>query len=460
MKPLLLQKFLYPPPIPSRVAHSKETLYPANILDRFGIYLANFKSNRDKKTNAPTPEDFMIRFTITFLAIYLSASVCLATDLWQDIETNTIFTLTTERIDSRVDEIKQATVNLDRTLFGRARNHNDIDIAAQVKNAWAQGYTGQGVSIAILDYMGPSARATEVTLNGVNTNPSRIWDMNFAISYRHPTNPEASRTSHYRIQLQRSTTNNGSFSGSYKHWEKGAFIIGGRHKDADGTVLYGIAKDANLTFLDANNRNRVQQLTAQPFHFINASFRSIAPSSRMTTLYQGLDATNAYEHGKLPVYITSGGNITHSSGTASYQGLLEGRQSIADYNAVDMAMSDTVIDGRPLSDYLLIAGAFNNRGNGIYDNIANRPGEVVELQNRWLSAPYTFTHDAGALYGTSYAAPFITGIAGIVKSKFPELAPADVANVLLETAKDIGAPGTDAVFGRGLVDLENALSPQ
>ncbi|MCG8472445.1 MAG: S8 family serine peptidase [Desulfobacterales bacterium] len=413
----------------------------------------------------------MKRFVFALLIICLSTSICHATDLWQDVQTRNIFDIKrivnlrnirydTATIYLRIDEVKRTTVNLDRTLFGRARNHNSVDIANQVKNAWSQGYTGQGVSIGILDYMGAGAPSSRLTLRGVNSASSRSYDFDITVRYQSRRQPWRRSERRHHFSFDRSNSNNGNFSGHYKHWERGAFIIGGRHQDADGTVLYGIAKDAHLSFFDANNRNRVTQLTSRRLDFINASFSTTAPTNRMTNLYKAMNATNTYEDGKLPVFITSGGNVHRRYGTASYQGIAQGERFIADYNAVDMAMSDETIDGRPLSDYLLIAGGFSNMGNGVYRNLVNRPGEVVELQNRWLSAPYTFYHDAGALHGTSYAAPYITGIAGIVKSKFPELAPADVANILLETARDIGAPGTDAEFGRGLVDLGNALSPQ
>ena len=50
-------------------------------------------------------------------------------------------------------------------------------------------------------------------------------------------------------------------------------------------------------------------------------------------------------------------------------------------------------------------------------------------------------------------------MAAIVKDKFPQLSPAEVGNVLLDTARDLGTAGTDEVYGRGMIDLNNALSP-
>ncbi|MBM9593013.1 S8 family peptidase [Roseitranquillus sediminis] len=62
--------------------------------------------------------------------------------------------------------------------------------------------------------------------------------------------------------------------------------------------------------------------------------------------------------------------------------------------------------------------------------------------------------------GTSYAAPHVTGAALLLKSQFPELTAPEITTILFDTAEDLGAPGIDEVYGRGLLDLENAVRPQ
>ena len=61
--------------------------------------------------------------------------------------------------------------------------------------------------------------------------------------------------------------------------------------------------------------------------------------------------------------------------------------------------------------------------------------------------------------GTSYAAPRVAGAAALVRHKFPGLSAENTVNVLLDTAFDAGAPGTDTVYGRGILDVGAALSP-
>jgi hypothetical protein len=52
--------------------------------------------------------------------------------------------------------------------------------------------------------------------------------------------------------------------------------------------------------------------------------------------------------------------------------------------------------------------------------------------------------------GTSYAAPFVTAAIGLLKSS-PRPASADVAAALRASARDLGVPGHDPVFGHGLI---------
>ncbi|MDR6093273.1 subtilase-type serine protease [Stenotrophomonas sp. SORGH_AS321] len=62
-----------------------------------------------------------------------------------------------------------------------------------------------------------------------------------------------------------------------------------------------------------------------------------------------------------------------------------------------------------------------------------------------------------AASGTSMAAPHVTGALGLLFERFPYLDNAQVRDVLLTTATDLGAEGVDDVYGWGLVNLEKAI---
>ena len=57
--------------------------------------------------------------------------------------------------------------------------------------------------------------------------------------------------------------------------------------------------------------------------------------------------------------------------------------------------------------------------------------------------------------GTSYAAPYVSGIAALLFSR--GLPVAEVRQRLLTTARDLGTPGPDPLYGAGLVDAAAAL---
>ncbi|HEY8474281.1 MAG TPA: type VII secretion-associated serine protease mycosin [Natronosporangium sp.] len=80
-----------------------------------------------------------------------------------------------------------------------------------------------------------------------------------------------------------------------------------------------------------------------------------------------------------------------------------------------------------------------------------------------LTAPAVVTGaQAGGGYrdvqGTSFAAALVTGVAALIRSRYPELSAGDVVNRLVVTAQDAGEPGRDPVYGFGTVDPVAALT--
>lgn len=61
--------------------------------------------------------------------------------------------------------------------------------------------------------------------------------------------------------------------------------------------------------------------------------------------------------------------------------------------------------------------------------------------------------------GTSSATPQVSGLAALILSKWPQLSGIQAGQVIVNTARDIGVPGVDPVFGHGLIDVQAALSP-
>ncbi len=59
--------------------------------------------------------------------------------------------------------------------------------------------------------------------------------------------------------------------------------------------------------------------------------------------------------------------------------------------------------------------------------------------------------------GTSFAAPYVAGVAALLLSISPDLSPAELVVFLKGTARDLGKPGSDYGTGAGLVDAAAAV---
>lgn len=101
---------------------------------------------------------------------------------------------------------------------------------------------------------------------------------------------------------------------------------------------------------------------------------------------------------------------------------------------------------------------FSNRCGIAKDFCLAAPGQDIYSANSGQS--FKSGGDIIAMSGTSMATPHVTGAFAVLKSAFPELTGAEIRNIILETARDLGEPGVDLIYGRGHLDLENAMTPQ
>lgn len=135
---------------------------------------------------------------------------------------------------------------------------------------------------------------------------------------------------------------------------------------------------------------------------------------------------------------------------------------------------DLVLGGR-----MLIVGSVDS--NNVIANFSNRAGHVcqnsaqAQCQDRVLTRDY-FVVAPGVnlpaaqpralgtisttVTGTSGSAAFVSGGIALIRQAWPLLRPEQIVNLLLMTTRDLGAPGVDNVYGRGLVDFDRATRPQ
>jgi hypothetical protein len=62
--------------------------------------------------------------------------------------------------------------------------------------------------------------------------------------------------------------------------------------------------------------------------------------------------------------------------------------------------------------------------------------------------------------GTSFSAPIISGAVALLAQAFPTLTGRQIVDLLLRTADDLGTTGTDAIYGRGELNIARAFAPQ
>ena len=118
--------------------------------------------------------------------------------------------------------------------------------------------------------------------------------------------------------------------------------------------------------------------------------------------------------------------------------------------ALAAAVPGTVIVAGAIDDLQAIA-SFSNRAGAVANNY------LVALGVRVRSFD-----EAGTAFfysGTSEATPIVSAAAALLAGAFPALSNIQIVDILLRTADDLGAPGTDAVYGRGALNITRAFQP-
>lgn len=120
--------------------------------------------------------------------------------------------------------------------------------------------------------------------------------------------------------------------------------------------------------------------------------------------------------------------------------------------SVDLAGNISSFSNRPGLACLLDAGVCK-AGNRLMDHFIVAPGELILVSD-----------GAGGVTrasGTSFAAPLVSGAIALLHDRWPWLAnyPGLSADIILKSARDLGEPGVDPVYGVGMLDVQASQSP-
>ncbi|HXA39554.1 MAG TPA: S8 family serine peptidase [Phenylobacterium sp.] len=130
-----------------------------------------------------------------------------------------------------------------------------------------------------------------------------------------------------------------------------------------------------------------------------------------------------------------------------------------------------------LNPAFIVVGSVDVTGKTI-SNFSNQPGTACltpllgictgdRLMNHFIVAPgemIMVSDGHGGVTrqsGTSFAAPQVAAAIALLQSRWPWLVnfPNETVNIILQSAKDLGAPGVDPVYGHGLLDVAASQSP-
>jgi len=206
----------------------------------------------------------------------------------------------------------------------------------------------------------------------------------------------------------------------------------------NGTGMYGVAPEASLLMVkifsgstaSATNINRgIDYAVAQGARVINMSLGAPSPTGEASL--RAAAATNntvivvaaGNESASVPSWPARYAKEAWANGTMLAVGAVDSNKNLASFSN---KAGDTAL-------YYLVAPGVN----------------IISS----YSTGYAY------LSGTSMAAPAVSGAAALITGYWPYLRANQVVAILLNTADDLGAPGVDAVYGHGMLNVNRAMSP-
>lgn len=289
--------------------------------------------------------------------------------------------------------------------------------------AYSNGGTGAGIRVGVID-------------SGIDLQSAEFGDCSGGVG-----------TGTCRITASsRSVAGNSTLDDEGGHGTAVAFTIAGRRNDA-GT--HGVAFDAQLIVTRADSPGSC----AAPD---GCSFDDSA-------IAQGLDA--AREGGARVVNISLGGDPPNAAVIAALS-----RATAAGVVVVISAGNDGGANPDPFTapandsavsrGLIIIAGSVG--ASDAISSFSNRAGSsaaaYLAAVGERVRAPDE-TGTPGLWSGTSFSAPQIAGAVALLAQAFPNLTGAQIVQLLFTTARDAGATGVDATYGRGVLDLTRAFQP-
>jgi autotransporter-associated beta strand protein len=317
-----------------------------------------------------------------------------------------------------------------------------VDAQLSLTNAYAaqkQGYTGQGVTIGVVDsgiMPNNPAVAGRVTQEFIDVDPS---SNNTSI-------PDVVGHGTWVSEIAAGAPF-GQFAGGIA---PGADLVSARIIDDNAPDDNGSTAPTQVTGADATPLGQVnQQLISAGVQIMNNSWGGISWSSSDTA------TTTAFDQAYAPFIEQHGGLVVFAAGNDSQA------------NPSTIASLPTVANDPALQQGWLVAVALNSNNPTQLDSYSNKcgiamnyclaaPGDVIVLDKDTLASTTNPTYYI--VEGTSFAAPAVSGAAALVWQAYPYFSNYLVQQTLLGTATPLGGSQPNPTFGYGVLNVGAAVN--
>jgi len=288
---------------------------------------------------------------------------------------------------------------------------------------YSDGYSGSGVTVAVID-------------TGVDLDHPDLVDNIASGGYDYVDNDSDA---------------NPSGQGAYmSHGTHVAGIIAGMKND---TGMHGVAYNAKILAVRAGNsagslsssdiESSIDRSISQGAKVINASFGG--SSIAVSTANKWLSA-----HNNDIVSVHSAGNDGNANPGYGAKLPVEAGYEALENTLIAVVATDS---NNTIASYSDRCGVAKNwcmaaPGSSIYSTV-----DTADNTDANSDGYDTYS-------GTSMAAPHVSGAVAILRSKWPSKTAAQTVSILYDTATDLGDAGIDVIYGRGLLNLDNAVYAQ
>ncbi len=183
----------------------------------------------------------------------------------------------------------------------------------------------------------------------------------------------------------------------------------------------------------------------------------LADGFNVLNLSYGMYATTGYNVDQLLWGQQEASIISYAENGQAVVSKAAGNDSVAVGSGNSDGLEDYLATALIGAQSAIFVGALDGNGGSLawYSNYA---GSNSTVQNQFLVVGVD--GNLTGLYGTSFAAPIISGYAAVLSSKFTSATPTQVASQLLLTAREDTIAGYDvAIYGQGEASISLALSP-